>query len=180
MVKYRIRNRLLLLFIFQIVLVLLYAGFYLQWHLRNVLEKEVSEKLQAIAVTIASQMETDLVFQLEPGDENTRNYTNLRSTLLQLQSATGMKRLFIFDKNLNSLVDTENNIQIGTKLLHLKADKVELLRVFAGQTTSSVLFNGADGQPYKTAYAPLFLDGQIKGAILFLRRETIRNPENIR
>lgn len=165
MIKSSIRNRLFLLFVWQIILVLFLAGFYLQWHLGNVLEEELSEKLQAIAAVVASQIETELILELIPGDEGTRNYQNLRRVLLQIQSATGMKRLFIFDPNKRSLLDTEPNTRIGAELPRLKADLAELERVFAGSCASSVLFIGNDGYPYKTGYAPLTLHGQVAGAV---------------
>lgn len=82
MIKSSIRNRLFILLVWQIVLVLLVAGFYLQWHLGKVLEKELSEKLQSIAAVVASQIETELILELMPGDEETRNYKNLRQALL--------------------------------------------------------------------------------------------------
>lgn len=165
MTKSSIRNRLIFLFVLQIVLVLFLSGWYLQWHLRNVLEQELSEKLQAIATTIASQLETDLVLELMPGDESTRNYANLRQALVQIQSATRMKRLFIFDRHYRSLLDTDTFVRVGFELPRLKVDLSELDDVFNGNCTSSVLFIGNDGLPYKTGYAPMVLDGEIVGGI---------------
>lgn len=165
MIKSSIRNRLFILLVWQIVLVLLVAGFYLQWHLGKVLEKELSEKLQSIAAVVASQIETELILELMPGDEETRNYKNLRQALLQIQSATGMRRLFIFDPDQRSLLDTETFTRIGAELPRLKADLAELEQVFAGSCASSVLFIGNDSQPYKTGYAPLLVHGQVAGAV---------------
>lgn len=165
MIKSSIRNRLFILFVWQIVLVLFLAGFYLQWHLGKVLEDELSEKLQSIAAVVASQIETELILELIPGDEETRNYNNLRQALLQIQIATGMKRLFIFDPNKRSLLDTEPYTRIGAELPRLKADLAELEQVFAGSCASSVLFIGNDGYPYKTGYAPLILNSQVAGAV---------------
>jgi signal transduction histidine kinase len=45
-------------------------------------------------------------------------------------------------------------------------DTAELERVFTGQRVASqVLFEGTDGQQYKTGYAPLLLEGNVVGAV---------------
>jgi len=45
-------------------------------------------------------------------------------------------------------------------------DRLELERVFAGERAySQVLFEGSDGQLYKTGYAPIRAEGKVVGAI---------------
>src|SRR5436853_472094 len=44
---------------------------------------------------------------------------------------------------------------IGTHYVRAELDRSELERVFAGETASSVTFEGNDGKTYKTGYAPV-------------------------
>jgi signal transduction histidine kinase len=63
--------------------------------------------------------------------------------------------MYIFTRDHTSLADTRDGVPIGQRYHELELDRHELERVFAGQSTSSVLFQGSDGRFYKAGYAPV-------------------------
>ncbi|MDZ7261321.1 MAG: ATP-binding protein [candidate division KSB1 bacterium] len=163
--KLRIRTRLIFLFVVQVSLILGATGFYLNWRIRRVLEEELGRKLEAVANSLASQLEGELIVGLSPGDEGSRTYRNIQQRLGLIQKATMMRRIYLFDRDRRSLVDTEMNVPIGREYVRLKFDQKELEVVFKGQSVSSVLFEGTDGQLYKSGYAPIFVKGNVLAAV---------------
>jgi len=160
-----IRKRLIILFVLQIAAVLLVSGFILRYQLQHILEKELGEKLQAIAASVAVQMDASLITLLSPGDEDTRVYRMFQRQLLQVKRASRMQRITIFSAAGNIWLDTEPGSVIGSQYARADFDRVEINRVLKGQSISSVLFEGSDGEPYKTGYAPLMFDGRPVGVI---------------
>jgi len=163
--KSTIRWRLIVLFVAQIIIVLAVIGLYLNWHLRNVLETELGNKLELAAASIASQFDAELLLSLNPGDENTRTYRSFQSRLRNNRDATGVQRVYIAGRQLQNFVDTEPNIPIGKKHLRMEIDQSELENVWQGNPASSLLFEGSDNRLYKSGYAPLFLNEDIVAVI---------------
>ena len=150
-----IRTRLILLFTMQVVIIVLFAGGYLNWRLRETIERELADKLKTHASIAALQFDHELVTALAPGDESTRTYNNLRTQLLSLQEAGNTRRIFIISPNRTSLLDTKDEVNIGDEYPFLGITDEELKRVFNGELISSTLFTGSDGRLYKTAFAPI-------------------------
>lgn len=163
--KLSIRPRLILLFLAQVVIVIFIAGFILQWQLRNQLENELGKHLKTVARMVSLQMESEILANLLPGDEDTRSYRNMHEALREIQANTAMKRIFIFNRQQRSLLDTEPDIPIGWEYFQLTVEQNELERVFRGESTTSVLFGGDDGKLYKSGYAPIFLNTQVVAAV---------------
>jgi signal transduction histidine kinase len=165
MTKSVIKTRFVFLFVLQIVLVLVVAGFYLQWHLRLILERELGAKLEAIAGSVATQLDAALAMSLLPGDENTRTYRNLRHRLVEIQDATGVSRITVFSLGQGHIVDTDSLAMIGMPHARQQFDRQELSKVLEGTRISSVLFKGVDERLYKTGYAPLYLGPRVEAIV---------------
>jgi len=165
MPKSVIKTRFVLLFVFQIVLVLVVAGFYLQWHLRLILERELGAKLEAIAGSVASQLDASLAMSLIPGDEHTRTYRNLRHRLLEIQAATGVSRIAVFSLSQGHIVDTDSSAIIGQFYTRQQFDREEFNKVIQGERASSVLFEGTDGRLYKTGYTPIYIGQSVEAVV---------------
>lgn len=163
--KNSIQPRLILLFVLQIVIILTIAGVYLQWQIRNKLEDELGKNLETIAKLTSTQIDAEIIANLSPGDEETRSYRNILNTLNLINNTAAVKRIYIFDKNYNSLADTKQGVLIGWGYVNLKFDESELSSVFNGESKSSVLFEGEDGQLYKSGYAPIFQNGEVIAAV---------------
>jgi signal transduction histidine kinase len=163
--KLSIRPRLILLFLAQIVIVIFVAGIFLQWHLRNQLETELGKHLETVARMVSLQMESEILANLLPGDEPSRSYRIIHEALQVIQTHTAMKRIFIFDRQRRSLIDTESGTPIGWEYFQLTFDQNEVTRVFNGESVSSVLFAGEDGKLYKSGYAPIFFATKVIAAV---------------
>ncbi len=122
---------------------------------RSALEEELGMRLVAVAQAAAAALPADRVDTLGPGDESTRTYGHVRDRLETLARATST-RLFLVRLDRTALADSEGTFRIGAPVPSLERDRLELSRVRQGRVAASqVLFEGADGQLYKTGYAPL-------------------------
>ncbi len=149
-----IRKRLILLFVVQIALVLLLAGFYLRYHVAAVLEQQVGEKLSAIAATVSSQLDATLISMLNPEDEDTRTFKNLRSRLKDMMNAAGMERIVVMDPKGRVWLDTKIE-SIGLLYSRFNFDYIEIMQAMEQHPVSSVLFKGENDRLYKSGYAAL-------------------------
>jgi two-component system, OmpR family, sensor kinase len=163
--KGRIGNKLVITFVLFVTIFVGSTGWFLYRSAKNSLDNELGGKLVAIAQTVTTQIEGIFVTQLLPGDETTLTYANVLKKLNNVKQATGVKRLYIFDKNNRSLVDTDETIPIGTEYSKLRFDKSELQSLWNGNSVHTVLFKGTDGAYYKSGYAPIIVDGAVVSAV---------------
>ncbi|HVE84101.1 MAG TPA: ATP-binding protein [Myxococcales bacterium] len=135
---------------------------------RRILEEELGGSLSAVAAAAAAQVSGDRLLSIEPGDDvtGTRTWRNLRALLAEVQHAAGARRAFAFDVQGRLRVDSGGSLPVGAEVPELFRDRLELRRVFEGDRAhSQVLFEGSDGQLYKTGYAPIRAGDQVVGAI---------------
>ncbi len=122
---------------------------------RRALEEELGARLVAVASAAAAALPAERAAALAPGDEGTRTYGHLRARLEALARATST-RLVLARLDRTALCDSDGRHAIGDALPALERDRFELAEVAAGRTAASqVLFEGRDGELYKTGYAPL-------------------------
>jgi signal transduction histidine kinase len=122
---------------------------------RRALEDELGARLVAVARAAAAGLPADRVASLGPGDEDTRTFGHVHSRLRSLAQATGT-RLLVARPDRTAVADSEASHRIGDALPALERDRFELSRVAAGEAVASqALFEGRDGELYKTGYAPL-------------------------
>jgi len=125
---------------------------------RRALEEELGARLVAVAQAAAAGLPAERVDGLRPGDEGTRTYGHVRARLEALAGATGT-RLVLARPDRTALADSAGRHRVGDPLPALEKDRFEVSQVAAGRALASqVLFEGKDGELYKTGYAPL-LDG---------------------
>jgi len=141
------------------------CGWYLYKRTKHNLDKELGQRLVAIAQTIATHSNGAIITKLVPGNETGLTYRNLVSQLNRIKRKTAVKRVYIFDENHRSLVDTERGISIGTEYLKLKFDQLELERVWQKKGAASVLFLGEGGEYYKSGYAPILVNDKVVAAV---------------
>jgi len=157
----KISDKLAITFGLLIFSAILVCGWYFYRYTKYYLDRELNQRLVAIAQTIALQSDGDIITQLAPGNEAGLTYSNLVSQLNRIKQKIDIKRVYIFDKNHRSLVDTQPGVPIGTEYLRLKFDQLELESVWQKKGMASVLFLGEDGNYYKSGYAPILVDGKV-------------------
>jgi signal transduction histidine kinase len=122
---------------------------------RAALEDELSARLMAAATAAAQALPAGRVARLAPGDESSRTYAHVRSRLVPVALATGT-RIIVVRPDRTALADSEGRVPIGELVAALERDRLEISSAAAGHVTSSqMMFEGSDGQLYKTGYAPL-------------------------
>jgi signal transduction histidine kinase len=161
-----IRRHLLLTILGPVLVVLLIAGFYLQYHFRDVLEKELGGKLESFSIAAGQELDAGLIALLRPGDEETRVYRSLRARLQDFAAAARLRRVLVFSPERGVWLDSEGLAPIASPYVRLLFDRGEIDRALAGEAASSTLFRGSDGKFYKSAYAPLRLEGKIIGLVV--------------
>ncbi len=120
------------------------------------LEAELGTRLTAVAASAATQIRGKYLVELGPGDEDDRGYLNTKRKLETLVEATGVARIYIFDRDFVLKVGSDPDAVIGSKLFVAQLDRSELARVFAdGRAVASIPFTGNDGKQYQAGYAPV-------------------------
>ncbi|MDZ7291641.1 MAG: HAMP domain-containing histidine kinase [candidate division KSB1 bacterium] len=165
----RIRTQLIIFVILQVGLLLALAGFYLQWQLQRLVERELGGRLVTLAKLAAQTTEKMAeiwpVTSLLPGDEQSRRMNELRNELLPIVRQAGLSRLVIFDPARTIFFDSRNELTIGQEYVRLRFDAPEIAKAFAGEAASAKLFTDVHGQPFKAAYAPLRESGRIRAIV---------------
>lgn len=164
-----LRSRLLLAFLVPTLLVLAVGGFLIYRASRNVLEDELGRSLSGIAAAVSSELKAERVLSVEAQDaqgEGSRTWRSLTTQLTETKARTGVRRILVVDADRRARLDVGGSLQPMTEATELLRDTLEIQRVLAGERAfSQVLFEGTDGQLYKTGYAPLLLDGKVVGAV---------------
>jgi signal transduction histidine kinase len=168
-----LRSALLVAFLVPTAIVLAVGGFLLFRISRNVLEEELGRSLSDIAATVASQVRGERVLAIEAGDdegEGSRTFRSLSSQLHETRAKAQVRRILVVDAARRARLDVREAgataLAPMTEATELLRDSLEFNRVLAGERASSqVLFEGTDGQLYKTGYAPLLADGAVVGVV---------------
>ena len=171
MERHRVRLTILLklLVAFTLPTAVLFAVFAVIAHevTRRDLEAELGTRLTAVASAAATQIRGGLLAELSPGDEQHLLHASTRRKLAEIAGATGVARLYIFDRAFGSRADTEPDIPIGAEYYHAQLDRQEIARVFErGEAVSSILFEGLDGRLYKAGYAPIYASDRDRRIVL--------------
>ncbi len=162
--KGKIGNKLIITFVLFVTIFVGSTGIFLYRSAKNSLDNELGGKLIAIAQSVTTQIDGSFVTQLFPGDENRLIYINLLQKLNKVKQATDVKRIYIFNRDNKSLVDTEK-VPIGTEYVRLRFNRSELENLWNGNCVHTVLFKGEDGNYYKSGYAPIKTDDSIVAAV---------------
>lgn len=161
----RIGSKLAVTFVLFVTVFVGVSGWFLYRTTKNSLDNELGGKLVAIAQATTTQLSELMVMQLMPGEEDTLNYANLLNRIKKVKAATKVKRVYIFDRDNCSLVDTDIDIPIGMEYIKLKFDRSELQSLWLGNSVYTVLFQGDDGAYYKSGYAPIKANGETIAAV---------------
>jgi signal transduction histidine kinase len=158
-----LRNKLIALALVPTLVLLTVYGLLAYRVAQQGLEDELGARLIAIGQVLSADLSGGLDAQqlerLDPSKERVRK--RLSTRLERAQQMTGARRIFLFDRQLNSLIDTDPNVQFGQRLYALEVDRVEIERVVdERRPAASVLFTDEQGTRYKNAYVPVFLDAE--------------------
>lgn len=120
---------------------------------RRSLEDELGKRLATAAAGAALLVLPEQITAIAAGDEQTLTYGNLRRRLDQAKQQFRVRRVMLVARDLAGRGDTDERVALGATAHELGADLVEIERAAAGRPSSSPLFAGRDGLPYKRGYA---------------------------
>jgi len=138
-----------------VLLALAVSDVFFSYTARRAIDAEMGQRLIAIAKVSALQMKWQYLSVLQPGSENTRLYQDLKQKLQSMRDVTGSRRIYVFDLEGKSLVDSQDNVFIGTPYRFLDADQIHIEQAKRSNAAVSTAFHGKDDAFYKSAYAPI-------------------------
>ena len=130
-------------------------------------EAELGRRLESVASAASTRLRGKYLLDLEAGDEEDNlRFTGGMKRLEEVQAATGVERLYVFDRDFNTKLDTSGTA-IGERQFQAEIDRQELANLFEdGNSASSLLFEGTGGRPYKAGYAAVFMSEKDREIVL--------------
>lgn len=162
----RIRYRLILVFLIPTILLLAASGWYYYQLSHDALSGEMGARLRSMAGTAVETISGEAVVNFIPGDEKGRAYLNSQDRLRRHAALGDAERIYVFDRESRSLLDTQDNVEIGTRYFRLDADRWEIEKVLAGrETVASTMFTGENGKLYRAGYAPIVVQDKVVAVV---------------
>jgi signal transduction histidine kinase len=163
-----LRNKLIGVFLVPTLVIVLVYGLLTYFAAREGLEEELGKRLISVGQTLSADMSESIeaaqLVRLDPSKQ--RVLDRLRDKLRRTQERTEVRRVFLFDRDMKSMVDTRDDVSFGQQLYEVEADRLEVARTFEhAEPTTSVLFRDDQGTFYKTGYAPIIQDGEVVAAV---------------
>jgi signal transduction histidine kinase len=163
-IKHRIQYRLIFFLVTLVIIILTLSGWSLLWVIRQSLETELGKKLESVAGAASAYFdEAEIEYLIRGLGPRTRG--RFRGKLLRLKEITDSKYIYIFDLDEKSILDTDEKTETGRIYFRLQFHKQEIQKIQEGKTSHSVLFEGIDGHPTMTGFAPLLLRGNVVGGV---------------
>ena len=157
-----LRSKLIGVFLVPTLVIVALYGFLAYFASRQGLEEELGRRLVSIGQVLSSRMSEGIdASQIARLDKTKqRVLSRLRADLQQAKAATGVRRIYLFDRSHDLIVDTAADHVFGQRAYELEIHNVEIERVFEhGTPAASVLFEGPDGLLYKTGFVPVTDEG---------------------
>jgi signal transduction histidine kinase len=128
----------------------------LAWRLTSgALEREMDARLRAVAGAFAAgSLQANYILSIRPGDEGDSD-TPWWSTYHRLTAlSTWVDAAYLFRSDRTLLVSTEGeDLRVGTRLRWLDAHSDVLQRAWREGSSTTALFPGEDGRPYKYGFS---------------------------
>ncbi len=139
-------------------------GFLAHHVAQRTLEDELGRRLATAAAAVAMMVLPEQVRELQPGDEDSLTYANIRRKLALARDRLDVRRVAIVAADLTGRGDSDGRLELGAEAYELGADRAEIARARAGAAVASPLFTGHDGLPYKRGYAAISTRSDTAGA----------------
>jgi len=128
---------------------------FVSWNIaRKALEEQLDQRLTDLAGAAAAVgIRADLTLALSPGYEDTDAYSVLLSRLQALLPF--VDRAFLFHVDDRRLLVSSDNLPIGTELYFLEPFWDDIFEAISSGRSTTRLFVGTDGRPYKYGFVRL-------------------------
>ena len=142
------------------------------------LESQLDARLISVAHAERAMLSgyfTELLGRVD-GDD-LRSLESLRKRIQPIAEETGVRRVYLFNTELDAIVDTHSDVVFGDHYYEIEADLAEIEASYSGIGQASVLYTGPDGTPYKTAYLPIFNEAEEVIAVIAVEGSTRQADE---
>jgi len=161
----RIQNTLLFYYLFPILVIFVMLGAYFYFSTERLLDVELGKRLNSVSLFASNQIKPFHLSALELMDPTNQTSTTLKEKFNEIRKKNEIERIFLFNLNDQSLLDTNPTYLPGQAYERNFLHKDEIKRAKAGKISSSFLFKNQDGQFMKSSFAPVF-DGETVIAIV--------------
>ncbi len=142
------------------------SGWILYRQALDSLEDQLASHLKVEAQMIATELSRSSVTSLRQGYEGTFLHQLLQQHMRDAQEALGARRIYVFDRNGRSLLDTEEGKRIGREIHLLTFHKPQVEAMWGGEPANTPRFTDEDtGDHYMTGYAPIYRAGRIVAGV---------------
>ena len=142
------------------------SGWVLYRQALTSLEEQLAAHLVAEAKLVATELERGYVTRLQAGMDHTHLHHLLQDKLREMQTALRARRIYVFDHNGRSLVDTEAGTRIGREVHLLSFHRRQVEAVWRGELAHTERFTDEEtGDHYMTGYAPIYNGTDIVAAV---------------
>jgi len=149
-----IRKR--LIFAVGSLLVLINIAFWSFYFIaRGRVESDLQTKLEGLSRVLASETRGELVATLRVGKESSRTYRNLLSRIEVARDAFRLERVMIVDLDGRMRVDSNEQVAIGDRVYILEGMAEQMREAKHDSASTTVVYHGDDGRPYKSAFSPI-------------------------
>lgn len=133
------------------------SGWVLYRQALDSLDRQLAARMVREAELVGGDLErSGLLPLIRRGGEHMLPYASSRRRLLVAQQALGARRIFVFNRNGRSLVDTEEGMRIGREVHLLSFHRRQVESVWRGEVAHTERFTDeVTGDHYMTGYAPI-------------------------
>lgn len=161
----RIQNTLLFYYLFPILVIFILLGAYFYLKTERLLDHELGKRLNSVALFASYQIKPFHLSALRLNDPTNQTYTTLKERFSDLKKKNDIARIFLFDPEDRSLLDTDSAYSPGQIYERNFLHTVEIRKAMSGKLSPSFLFKNHDGQFMKSSFAPVY-DGETLIAIV--------------
>jgi signal transduction histidine kinase len=122
---------------------------------RHVLEDELGRRLALAAAGAAGMILPEQLAALADSDSQSLTTSNVRRKLALARERFDVRRVTLVSRDLVARGDTDGRIPDGSEAHEFEADRLEMRAAAEGAPSTSPLFEGHDGLPYKRGYAAI-------------------------
>jgi len=166
MIKFfsKIQNILIMHFTLFAALLLIVSGYVLHWSVYSAMEEQLGQKLSSAASSVGIIFNSEEIEFLTM-ESGTRVTDYFRKKLMRMAETINAERIFLFDKNGRSIIDTDSTVRHQEELFILKFYPDETENIFNGSACHSIIFKTPENRLHMTGFAPLFAQNDIVGGI---------------
>ena len=132
----------------------------------NMLEDQIKQNTEHLASTIACKLDGNAIAEVQPGEEGTEKYLGVSYDLTEFTETAGVEFIYTIRNSANGGMEysidaqIEDNAMIGDEF-----DDDEAAPALSGTVVSSSEPYTDDWGTHLSAYAPVYADGKIMGAV---------------